>query len=62
MVYLTKLLFMIAVFAILNLLREVFVLAKDIKLNINYEISNYRLWGIGLSMAYLITILITGIK
>ena len=38
-----------------------YILAKDIKMNINYSVSNLRIAGIGITLAYIITFLIMGI-
>ena len=56
----TKIFLFILVFAILNILREVlkFIQAmRDEKPNM----TNWRLVGLGLSIAYIVTIIITGL-
>ena len=56
-----KILVFLFIFSLLNLIREGYILAKDIKMNINYSVSNLRIAGIGITLAYIITFLIMGI-
>ena len=56
-----KLLVFLFIFSLLNIIRETYVLLKDIKLKINYSINSWRLTGIGLTISYIIMFLIMGI-
>ena len=56
----TKILVFILVFAILNLFKESFQFYRSLRLGIT-DMTNWRLLGIGLSIAYIITIIFTGI-
>jgi hypothetical protein len=56
----TKILVFILVFAILNLLKEGFGFYRSLRLG-ESDMTTPRLWGIGLSIAYIITIIFTGI-
>ena len=55
----TKILVFILVFAILNLLKEGFAFYRSLRLR-ESDMTAPRLWGIGLSIAYIITIIFTG--
>lgn len=56
----TKILVFILVFAILNLLKEGFEFYRSLRIG-ESDMTTPRLWGIGLSIAYIITIIFTGI-
>lgn len=56
----TKVLVFILIFSIINLLKESFSFYKALRLGVN-DMTNKRLWGIGLSIAYILTIIFTGI-
>lgn len=56
----TKILVFILVFAILNLIKEGFAFYRSLRLG-ESDMTTHRLWGIGLSIAYIITIIFTGI-
>lgn len=57
----TKLIIFILIFAILNVIREGFEFYRSLKLK-ELKMTNARLWGIGLSVAYILTIIFTGIR
>lgn len=57
----TKLLVFILMFSIINLLKEGFMFYKALRIGEN-DMTNKRLWGIGLSLAYILTIIFTGIS
>ena len=56
----TKILIFILIFAILNLFKESFQFYRSLRLGIT-DMTNWRLLGIGLSIAYILTIIFTGI-
>ena len=56
---LLKILVFILIFAILNVLREGIMFAKAL-ITGKKNITSWRLAGLGLSLAYIITIIITG--
>lgn len=56
----TKILLFILIFAILNVLREIFKFRQAMKEE-QANMTNPRLVGLGLSIAYIITIIITGL-
>ena len=56
----TKVLIFILIFSILNLLKEGFMFYKSLMERRN-NMTNSRLWGVGLSLAYILTIIFTGI-
>lgn len=56
----TKILVFILIFSILNILKEGFMFYKAL-LNNHSNMTTKRLWGIGLSLAYIFTIIFTGI-
>lgn len=56
----TKILVFILVFSILNILKEGFNFYRSLKMGKN-DMTNKRLWGLGLSLAYIFTIIFTGI-
>jgi hypothetical protein len=56
----TKITVFILIFSIINLLKEGFMFYRALKLGKN-DMTNFRLWGIGLSLAYILTIIFTGI-
>ena len=56
----TKIIVFILIFAIINLLKEGFNFYRALRTGIN-DMTNKRLWGIGLSLAYILTIIFTGI-
>lgn len=60
-VFLTKLVIFVLCIAILNLLRETFTLYQCYKNLEEYKIDSKRLMGLWASIAYIITIIITGI-
>ena len=47
------------IFSILNLLKEGFSFYRSLRVG-ECDITNKRLWGIGLSLAYILTIIFTG--
>ena len=55
----TKIFVFILIFSILNLLREGFSFYRSLRVG-ESDITNKRLWGIGLSLAYILTIIFTG--
>lgn len=55
----TKIFVFILIFSILNLLREGFSFYRSLRVG-KSDITNKRLWGIGLSLAYILTIIFTG--
>lgn len=57
----TKVLVFILIFAILNLVKESFQFYRLLKLGLSSDMTTPRLWGIGLSIAYILTIIFTGI-
>lgn len=48
-------------FAILDIIREMFLLRKSMKLGSLYNITKTRLLGLGLALSYVLTIIFTGI-
>ena len=56
----TKIVIFILIFSILNVLREGFLFYKALRLN-KLEMARARLIGLGLSIAYIFTIIFTGI-
>ena len=56
----TKLIVFILIFSIINILKECFMFYRALKIGVN-DMTNKRLWGIGLSLAYILTIIFTGI-
>ena len=56
----TKILVFILIFSILNLIRESFLFYRSLRIG-EKDITNKRLWGIGISLAYILTIIFTGI-
>ena len=56
----TKIIVFILIFAIINLLKESFNFYRALRTGIN-DMTNKRLWGIGFSLAYILTIIFTGI-
>lgn len=56
----TKITVFILILSIINLLKEGFMFYRALKLGKN-DMTNFRLWGIGLSLAYILTIIFTGI-
>jgi hypothetical protein len=56
----TKLIVFILIFSIINILKECFMFYRALRLGTN-DMTNKRLWGIGLSLAYILTIIFTGI-
>ena len=56
----TKILLFILIFSILNVLREIFKFWQALR-NEEANMTNGRLIGLGLSIAYIITIIITGL-
>ena len=56
----TKIVIFILIFSILNVLREGFLFYKALRLN-KLEMTRARLIGLGLSIAYIFTIIFTGI-
>ena len=56
----TKVLIFILVFSILNILKEGFMFYKSLIERRN-NMTTSRLWGVGLSLAYILTIIFTGI-
>lgn len=55
----TKVLIFILIFTILNIIREGFSFYVSLKTG-EKDMTNARLWGIGLSIAYIFTIIFTG--
>lgn len=56
----TKIFVFILIFAILNILKEGFAFYRSLRLG-EKDMTSTRLWGIGLSLAYIFTIIFTGI-
>ena len=56
----TKILLFILIFSILNVIREVFKFVQAIR-DEKPNMTNGRLLGLGLSLSYIITIIITGL-
>jgi hypothetical protein len=56
----TKVLIFVLIFSIINLLKEGFMFYKSLMERRN-NMTAPRLWGIGLSLAYILTIIFTGI-
>jgi hypothetical protein len=56
----TKVIVFILIFAILNLIKESFQFYRALRLGVS-DMTKPRLWGIGLSIAYILTIIFTGI-
>ena len=56
----TKVLIFVLIFSIINLLKEGFMFYKSLMERRN-NMTTPRLWGIGLSLAYILTIIFTGI-
>ena len=57
----TKIMTFILIFSILNLIKEGFSFYKSLKKGYS-DMTTKRLWGIGLSFAYILTIIFTGIS
>lgn len=56
----TKIIVFVLIFSIINLLKEGFNFYRSLRRGQN-DMTNKRLWGIGLSLAYILTIIFTGI-
>jgi len=56
----TKIFVFILIFAILNLIKEGFIFYRSLRMG-ESDMTTTRLWGIGLSLAYIFTIIFTGI-
>ena len=56
----TKFLIFILIFSILNVLKEMFMFYK-VLVTKKTNMTNMRLWGLGLSIAYILTIIFTGL-
>lgn len=56
----TKLIVFILIFSIINLLKEGFNFYRSLRIGRN-DMTDRRLWGIGLSLAYILTIIFTGV-
>ncbi len=56
----TKIFLFILIFAILNVLRETVKFIQAVR-DESPNMTTPRLWGLGLSIAYIITIIITGL-
>lgn len=56
----TKIVVFILIFAILNILKEGFLFYRSLRIG-ERDMTKMRLWGIGLSLAYIFTIIFTGI-
>lgn len=56
----SKVLIFILIFSILNIIKEGFMFYKSL-MERHSNMTTPRLWGIGLSLAYILTIIFTGI-
>lgn len=55
-----KILVFLFIFSIFDILRESYLLIRDIRMNTNYKINKVRLIGIGIALSYILTMLIMG--
>ena len=56
----TKIFVFVLIFAILNIIKEGFLFYRSLRIG-ESDMTSKRLWGIGLSLAYILTIIFTGI-
>lgn len=55
----TKLMVFVLIFAILNIIKEGFSFYKSLRVG-ESNMTKTRMWGLGLSIAYILTIIFTG--
>ena len=59
-IFIYRLMLFILIFSIIFLIKEAFLFYKALRTK-KKNMTNARLWGIGLTITYIITIIITGI-